>query len=184
MLLVLACAVLIERLLDDRTTRRFTAAACAAIFGYHAVWFVAVYWSAKRENDARIALLRGAAPNTVAIVPPYRRWDRSRWFWGDDFQYASLREYVANEVYDLNGIEYDRPLHWAEPTPPDRFVAALLPLAFAIGAGSQMLQHLAIAVIGGVLISMVLSLIIWQERSDERSRHPSPPILCGLISQR
>jgi multidrug efflux pump subunit AcrB len=39
-------------------------------------------------------------------------------------------------------------------------VAGMLPLAFAIGAGSQMLQPLAIAVIGGVLISMVLSLII------------------------
>jgi multidrug efflux pump subunit AcrB len=34
-----------------------------------------------------------------------------------------------------------------------------LPLALAIGAGSQMLQPLAIAVIGGLLSSMVLSLI-------------------------
>jgi len=39
----------------------------------------------------------------------------------------------------------------------------MLPLAFAIGAGSQMLQPLAIAVIGGILISMVLSLIITPE---------------------
>jgi CzcA family heavy metal efflux pump len=39
-------------------------------------------------------------------------------------------------------------------------VAGMLPLAFAIGAGSQMLQPLAIGVIGGVLLSMVLSLII------------------------
>jgi multidrug efflux pump subunit AcrB len=39
-------------------------------------------------------------------------------------------------------------------------VAGMLPLAFAIGAGSQMLQPLAIAVIGGVIISMVLSLVI------------------------
>jgi len=39
-------------------------------------------------------------------------------------------------------------------------IAGMLPLAFAIGAGSQMLQPLAIAVIGGILISMVLSLII------------------------
>ena len=39
-------------------------------------------------------------------------------------------------------------------------MAGMLPLAFAIGAGSQMLQPLAISVIGGVLISMVLSLII------------------------
>jgi CzcA family heavy metal efflux pump len=39
-------------------------------------------------------------------------------------------------------------------------IAGMLPLAFALGAGAQMLQPLAIAVIGGILISMVLSLII------------------------
>jgi multidrug efflux pump subunit AcrB len=39
-------------------------------------------------------------------------------------------------------------------------VAGMLPLAFAMGAGSQMLKPLAIAVIGGVLLSMILSLII------------------------
>jgi CzcA family heavy metal efflux pump len=39
-------------------------------------------------------------------------------------------------------------------------IAGMLPLALALGAGSQMLQPLAIAVIGGVLISMALSLII------------------------
>jgi multidrug efflux pump subunit AcrB len=39
-------------------------------------------------------------------------------------------------------------------------VAGMVPLALGIGAGSQMLQPLAIAVIGGILISMVLSLII------------------------
>ena len=39
-------------------------------------------------------------------------------------------------------------------------IAGMLPLAFALGAGSQMLQPLAIAVIGGIIVSMVLSLII------------------------
>jgi CzcA family heavy metal efflux pump len=39
-------------------------------------------------------------------------------------------------------------------------VAGMLPLSLAWGAGSQMLQPLAIAVIGGILISMLLSLII------------------------
>ena len=39
-------------------------------------------------------------------------------------------------------------------------VCGMLPLAFALGAGSQMLQPLAIAVIGGLCISMVLSLVI------------------------
>jgi multidrug efflux pump subunit AcrB len=38
-------------------------------------------------------------------------------------------------------------------------IAGMLPLALAIGAGSEMLQPLAIAVIGGLLSSMVLSLV-------------------------
>jgi len=38
--------------------------------------------------------------------------------------------------------------------------AGMLPLALGLGQGSQMLQPLAIAVIGGILISMVLSLIV------------------------
>ena len=39
-------------------------------------------------------------------------------------------------------------------------IAGMLPLALAIGSGSQMLQPLAIAVIGGLLCSIVLSLIL------------------------
>lgn len=39
-------------------------------------------------------------------------------------------------------------------------IAGMIPLALALGAGSQMLQPLAIAVIGGILASMVLSLIV------------------------
>ena len=39
-------------------------------------------------------------------------------------------------------------------------VAGMLPLALALGAGAQMLQPLAIAVIGGVLVSIALSLLI------------------------
>ena len=39
-------------------------------------------------------------------------------------------------------------------------VAGMIPLSLAIGAGSQMLQPLAIAVMGGIFASMVLSLIV------------------------
>ncbi|MCU1339333.1 MAG: acriflavin resistance protein [Bryobacterales bacterium] len=39
-------------------------------------------------------------------------------------------------------------------------IAGMIPLSLALGAGSQMLQPLAIAVIGGLLASMVLSLIV------------------------
>ena len=39
-------------------------------------------------------------------------------------------------------------------------ICGMLPLAFALGSGSQMLQPLAIAVVGGILISVALSLIV------------------------
>jgi len=39
-------------------------------------------------------------------------------------------------------------------------ITGMLPLAFALGAGSQMLQPLAIGIIGGLLVSMVLSLVV------------------------
>ena len=39
-------------------------------------------------------------------------------------------------------------------------VAGMLPLALALGAGAQMLQPLAVAVIGGLTISMLLSLVV------------------------
>jgi len=39
-------------------------------------------------------------------------------------------------------------------------MTGMLPLAFALGAGSQMLQPLAIAVIGGLIVSMALSLLV------------------------
>jgi len=54
-------------------------------------------------------------------------------------------------------------------------VAGMLPLAFALGAGSQMLQPLAIAVIGGILISMVLSLIITPAVHFYLSNHENKP---------
>jgi CzcA family heavy metal efflux pump len=39
-------------------------------------------------------------------------------------------------------------------------VAGMIPLALALGAGSQMLQPLAVAVIGGILASLILSLVV------------------------
>jgi len=36
----------------------------------------------------------------------------------------------------------------------------MLPLALAVGAGSELLQPLAIAVIGGLTMALVLSLIV------------------------
>jgi len=52
----------------------------------------------------------------------------------------------------------------------------MLPLAFALGAGSQMLQPLAIAVIGGLAISMLLSLIVTPVVYYLLTRSPAVPI--------
>jgi CzcA family heavy metal efflux pump len=55
-------------------------------------------------------------------------------------------------------------------------VCGMLPLAFALGAGSQMLQPLAIAVIGGLAISMLLSLIVTPVVYYLLTRSPAVPI--------
>jgi multidrug efflux pump subunit AcrB len=55
-------------------------------------------------------------------------------------------------------------------------VAGMLPLSLAIGSGSQMLQPLAIAVIGGILISMVLSLIITPAMQFFMTRKSQPVV--------
>ena len=54
-------------------------------------------------------------------------------------------------------------------------IAGMLPLSLSLGAGSEMLKPLAIAVIGGILISMVLSLIITpaMEFYMNRQRRPA-----------
>jgi multidrug efflux pump subunit AcrB len=39
-------------------------------------------------------------------------------------------------------------------------VSGMQPLAIGVGSGAQMLQPLAIAVIGGITVSMVLSLLV------------------------
>ena len=54
-------------------------------------------------------------------------------------------------------------------------IAGMIPLSLAIGAGSQMLQPLAIAVIGGLVASMVLSLIVTPAVHYYLSRHRDEP---------
>ena len=122
-LLILAFATITEQLLSERTVRRVLVGICTVVFGYHAVRFVAIYAAAKQENDDRIAMLRAAPHDSVAVIPPYQARNHTRWYWGDDFRYASLREYVGNEVFDLANITFDRQLTWAEPTPRDHYVA-------------------------------------------------------------
>ena len=55
-------------------------------------------------------------------------------------------------------------------------IAGMLPLAFGIGAGSEMLKPLAITVIGGLLSSMVLSLIFTPAIHYYLSRGHAPQV--------
>ena len=55
-------------------------------------------------------------------------------------------------------------------------IAGMIPLSLAIGAGSQMLQPLAIAVIGGLVASMVLSLIVTPAVHYYLSRRSDEPV--------
>ncbi len=73
----------------------------------------------------------------------------------------------ANEKYKASGLSKEDAIVQAgrrrlRPIVMTAMAAAagMLPLALGIGQGSQMLQPLAIAVIGGILISMMLSLIV------------------------
>jgi multidrug efflux pump subunit AcrB len=73
----------------------------------------------------------------------------------------------ANEKYKATGVSKEDAIVQAgrrrlRPIVMTAMAAAagMLPLALGIGQGSQMLQPLAIAVIGGILISMILSLVV------------------------
>jgi hypothetical protein len=110
-------------LFEDRLTRRVLLTACGVIFAYHAVRYVQVYHAVLQENDARIAAIKATPKGQVAIVKPYKYRQRTRWHWGDDFRYASLRQYVANEVYDASDIRIVPMPGWAQPIPEDHYVA-------------------------------------------------------------
>jgi multidrug efflux pump subunit AcrB len=55
-------------------------------------------------------------------------------------------------------------------------VAGMLPLAFGFGAGSQMLKPLAITVIGGLLSSMILSLVFTPAIHYRFQRRPAQSV--------
>ena len=63
-------------------------------------------------------------------------------------------------------------------------VTGMLPLALALGAGSQMLQPLAIAVIGGLFISMVLSLVVTPVVYFLLTRHRAPEFVAPTEAER
>ncbi len=74
----------------------------------------------------------------------------------DSEKYFTTQGHALREAIFRAGRRRLRPILMTALTT----VFGMLPLALAVGSGAQMLQPLAIAVIGGVAVSMVLSLVI------------------------
>ena len=108
-LLVAAFVIGIERLFVERQVRRFVVGSCLVLAAYHGARFVVTAVARKTENDHRIALLSAAKPGTIAVVPSYEHESRTRWYLGDDFKAEWLRDYVGGQLFDLAGVELDRP---------------------------------------------------------------------------
>ncbi len=74
----------------------------------------------------------------------------------DSEQYFSAKGYELREAIFHAGRRRLRPIVMTALAT----IFGMAPLAFGVGSGAQLLQPLAIAVIGGVSVSMVLSLLI------------------------
>jgi Family of unknown function (DUF6056) len=116
----LACIALLAILacwLEQPAVRGVIVGISAFVILYIGGRSLLIYQEAHGEFVVRDRLLR-APTQGVAHVPPYTSSDRSFFFLGDDFFYASLRETVAREVYDKPGVEFDRYLTNAQPSAP------------------------------------------------------------------
>lgn len=170
-LLACALAVVADHLFAVRQVRALIVGGCAIVLVYHAVRFVEVYAAGGAENRRRIAILRAARPGTVAVVPPYHT-RRPRWFPADDFRVAAIREYVAHEVFDLAGIELDDRPMWAEPTPPEHFVASRVydpPLPPELEASHPLPRHVPSSVSAALVqLNRGLALGSWRSLDGHR----------------
>jgi len=107
-LLLIAAGV---RAIDEAFVCRYMRGALAAIGALCAIGGSVVLASVQRDAgddfDARVALLREAAPGTVASVPPYRHFTPGWWTYGDDFRAAPVRQHVARRVFGLDDATLD-----------------------------------------------------------------------------
>jgi hypothetical protein len=117
-LLVAAFAPWMQQMFFSDVVRRFTVGACIVAFGYHAVRFIQTSAVFASENAERVALLAAAKAGSIVVVPSYEQTRRSRWQFGDDFQWG-VRDYIARELYDLERIDLDE----RDPAPAPHFVA-------------------------------------------------------------
>ena len=119
-LFALACAVLVDALARDVRALRVMTALASLGLAIHFTYGAYQYAYAGAEGRDRLARLEQAereTPDGVATIPPFTKITRNLWFLGEDFDYASLREFVGHEVYGLSDIRFNKPVR-AEPAVP------------------------------------------------------------------
>jgi hypothetical protein len=110
---------------QEPRARAVMIAIAAGVVLYHAIGFVVVYRDLADESRARIAVLERAAPGQVVELAP-SAWPRhDSWSYGEDLQWAYMREFVAHRVFDLGGLELSPRPAGAQPTPPETIHVAV-----------------------------------------------------------
>ena len=99
--------------------------AAGAIVAYNAIGFVATYRGLAAESAARVAALEHAGPGDVVKVPPSAWPAHDAWSYGEDLQWAYMREFVAHRVFDVGGLELAPLPPGAQPTPPEHMQVAV-----------------------------------------------------------
>ena len=115
----IALAMVSDALTEPRV-RALMIAAATLVVVVHVLGFAVTYREVVVRTDARIAALQAATSRDVVTVAPTEEWRRDHWQYGEDLQFAYLRELLAHRVFDVDALELASAPGWAQPTPPEQ----------------------------------------------------------------
>lgn len=100
--------------------RRLLIGFSAGVFVLYAAGFVTVYRDLAAESADRIARLDRAGPSDVVRLAPSAWPHRNMWTYGEDLQWAYMREFVAHRVFGVDQVELSPLPAAGQPNPPER----------------------------------------------------------------
>jgi hypothetical protein len=115
----IALAVACEAIAEPRA-RALVIAVASLVVVVHVVGFAVTYRDVAARTDLRTAALRAAGSHDVVTVAPAEMWRRDHWRYGEDLQFAYMRELLAHRVFDVDALELDGAPAWLQPTPPEQ----------------------------------------------------------------
>ncbi|HEY0194562.1 MAG TPA: DUF6056 family protein [Kofleriaceae bacterium] len=104
---------------QEPRTRRLIIGLAGGMLAMYAALFLVIYRDLSAESDARIAALAHAAPDAAVEVQATAWPHRTIWTYGEDFQNAYMREFVAHRVFGVGSIELVPRLSGTQPNPPE-----------------------------------------------------------------